>query len=176
MTGPGAALAQAARYDRRVSEPARLLCDALGGLARWLRAVGHAAWFDPFIDDAAIVARASRTGEVVLTSDAPLLERRAFTQGEVRGLFVPRHEPVEEQLVFVMRTLGLAVLDPRCMACGGELVLQDKAAVREEVPPVSWANHERFYRCAGCGRLFWHGTHWSRIEAKRRRFAERLAK
>lgn len=160
-----------------MTEPERLLCDAmLGGLARWLRAVGHAAWFDPFIEDAAIVDRASRTGEVVLTSDAPLLQRRAFTQGTVRSVFVPRHAPVEEQLVFVMQSLGLAVLEPRCMACGGALAQAQKDAVRGEVPPISWARHDLFYRCAGCGRLFWHGTHWSRIERKRRRIAERLAK
>ncbi len=159
-----------------MGNPERLLCDAmLGGLARWLRAAGHAAWFDPYIADAALVARASETGEVVLTSDARLLERRVFKNGTLRSVFVPRHAPVREQLVFVMRALALGVLDPRCMGCGGALAPVDKGAVVDEVPPLALAHHDRFYRCDGCGRLLWYGTHWTRIEEERRRVADKLS-
>lgn len=138
-----------------------LLCDAmLGGLARWLRALGHRAAFEPFIADADLVRRAAAKGEIILSSDAPLFERRAF-RGPVRGLFVPRHAPIEEQLAFVMRKLALPVLPPRCMACGGALAAVVRAMVADRIPRELPA--QRFSQCANCARVFWHGTHWARI-------------
>lgn len=146
----------------------RFECDAmLGGLSRWLRAMGYEAAFEYGIDDGVLVSRAARDGSVVLSSDAPLFERRLLRSGAVRGLFVPRHAPVDEQLVFVMRHFTLAVRAPRCMRCGGALEEAAREAVRDEAPPRAWARCDRFWRCAACGQLFWHGTHWTRIARAR---------
>lgn len=139
----------------------------LGGLAKWLRAVGHHAAFLPEIDDAEVVRRIGRTGEILLTSDAPLLERRAFTRGDHRGLFVPRHAKIDDQLKFVMTELGLPILPPRCMACGGALHAVSREQVTEDVPPRSLRAFDVFYRCEDCRQVFWHGRHWDRIVEKR---------
>src|SRR4051794_19413969 len=101
-------------------EEVRFLCDAmLGGVARWLRAVGYDAAFEPNIEDGALVALGMQEALIVLSSDAPLFERRLLKSGRVRGLFVTRHAPVPEQVAFVLRHFELTVRDPRCMACGG---------------------------------------------------------
>jgi hypothetical protein len=155
----------------------RFCCDAmLGGLARWLRALGYEAAFEHGIDDAALVGRAATTGAILLSSDRPLFERRAVRAGAVRALFVPRHAPVIEQATFVLRAFELEVRAPRCMRCGGALVEVARDAVRAEVPPKSLGAYETFYRCAACGGVFWHGTHWTRIEATRAEIARRLAR
>lgn len=154
---------------------ARLLCDSmLGGLARWLRAAGHDAAFEPRIDDGALVARAASSGETLLSSDAPLFERRIVASGAVRALFVPRHAPPEDQATFVLRTLGLAVLPPRCMACGGELTEATREEVAPDVPARSLAAFSSFFRCGRCRRVFWYGAHWRRIETRREAFREAL--
>jgi uncharacterized protein with PIN domain len=146
----------------------RFVCDAmLGGLSRWLRAVGYEAAFDARIDDGDLVARAAREGAAVLSSDAPLFERKLLRSGLVRGLFVPRHAPIDDQLVFVMRHFRLEVRDARCMRCGGALAEAPRDAVRDEAPPRAWERCDRFWRCEGCSGLFWHGTHWTRIAAAR---------
>lgn len=154
----------------------RFLCDAmLGGLSRWLRAMGYEAAFAPGIDDGELVRRAAREGAIVLSSDAPLFERKALRDGPVRGLFVPRHAPVREQLVFVMRAFALEVRAPRCMGCGGALAAVARDAVRAEVPPRALAAYDAFWRCGACAKVFWHGTHWESIarlrEAARRAVA-----
>jgi hypothetical protein len=57
-----------------------------------------------------------------------------------------------------VRGPGLPLHGPRCVACGGEL-----AELTEEegrVPPQRLAFHDRFWECIGCGKAFWHRTHW----------------
>ena len=88
----------------------RFLCDAiLGGLAKWLRAAGHDAYFareGTDISDAHLVRVAIVEGRVLLTSDRGFLERKPVRDGEVELLLLP-HMPVEEQLRLVSETFGL---------------------------------------------------------------------
>jgi uncharacterized protein with PIN domain len=146
--------------------PPLFLCDAmLGGLARWLRAAGYDAEFDPRVDDGDLVRRAAAGGQVALSSDGGIFERNVVRNGSVRALYVPRGLDKLGQLRFVLRALDLPVCDPRCMACGGALAEVDKAAVRGEAPPRTFACVTRFWRCTRCGKLLWKGTHWARIDA-----------
>ena len=140
------------------------LCDAmLGGLARWLRAAGYDARFEYGIDDRQLIRRAKETGGMVLSSDGPLFERNVIKSGEVRALYVPQQLSRTEQFRFVRHALTLPILPARCMACGGDLVEVPKHTVAGEAPPLAYRNCERFWRCARCGKLFWKGTHWTRI-------------
>jgi hypothetical protein len=147
----------------------RFGCDnSLGGLARWLRAAGYEArWLrDLRSDDLLRAARAA--GEVLVTSDRHLFERRAVALGEVRAVHVPSERDTAGQLARVLRGLGLPLLEPRCMPCGGELRAVARDAVRERIPPRTALWRDEYWACARCGRLFWKGTHWERIEARLR--------
>jgi uncharacterized protein with PIN domain len=153
----------------------RFYCDAmLGGLARWLRALGYQAEWEHGIEDAVLVERSLALGAVLLSSDRPLFERKPVKAGEVKALFVPRHAPVFDQLVFVLRTLHLSVRDLRCMVCGGDLVSVPRESVADEVPPAAYRACSDYWRCVSCQKLYWRGTHWARIEATRVRVAECL--
>jgi hypothetical protein len=55
------------------------------------------------------------------------------------------------------------------MACGGTLVPTPKDVVRPRIPPRTALWKDEYFVCAGCGQLFWRGTHWERIEATLRR-------
>ncbi len=135
----------------------------LGGLSRWLRAAGYDAKFEYGIDDGVLVRTAAEHGRVVLTSDGGIFERNIVKRGIVRAIFVPRTTPPVEQLAVVLHKLDLPVGEPRCMACGGELVEVPKHAVRETAPPRSFAAFDRFWKCSRCEKLFWRGTHWTHI-------------
>ncbi len=143
----------------------RFLCDEmLGGLARWLRAAGYDAALARGIDDGALIARAAREGLVILSSDGGIFERTIVKTGTVPALQVPRGMAPVDQLTFVLARFGLAMREPRCMACGGALDEVAKHTVASEAPPCSFAAFERFWRCARCTRLYWRGSHWERIE------------
>ena len=141
-----------------------LACDSmLGGLARWLRAAGHDASWHEGIDDGELVRLCRDQGRTVLSSDDDIFGFALVRDGVVPSLFVPRGRPVHEQLAFVLRELKLPRLEPRCMACGGELAEVPRDEARERVPPRSFAWVEQFFACRDCGQMFWHGSHWQRI-------------
>jgi uncharacterized protein len=153
--------------------PPCFFCDAmLGGAARWLRAAGYDARFEYGIEDRELIRRAAQGGGTLLSSDGPMFQRNVIRRGEVRALYVPGQLSAAEQLRFVLRTLGLPLREPRCMACGGELREVSKHEVACEAPPLAYRNCERFWRCARCEKLFWRGTHWHRIGRLLREVAE----
>jgi len=39
-----------------------------------------------------------------------------------------------------------------------------KDEVAALVPPVVARLYDEFSRCAGCGKVFWQGSHWAKME------------
>jgi len=147
----------------------KFLCDAmLGGLAKWLRAAGYDAYYaseGTDVSDAHLVRVAIEEGRVLLTSDRGFLERKPVRDGEVELLLVP-HVSVEEQLRLVSETYGLGRRPSRCMGCNGELEAVRVDNVVGKIPSGAARSQESFFRCQGCGRIFWYGSHWTRIGAR----------
>ncbi len=155
--------------SRGLARPQHFLvyCDAgLGGLARWLRAIGCEALWKQDITDADLVREARSLNAILITTDSLLLERRPITHGELRAIWVPPTLTVRQQLRLVQAELDLADgdTDSRCMHCGGELVEVDKGAVKERIPPRTYRWLNEFWECSSCHQLFWNGTHWRRIQ------------
>lgn len=148
--------------------PPRFLCDhSLGGLARWLRAAGYEADVSADAGDA-LVREARAQGAVLLATDARLWDRRLVRDGTVEAIWLPSGLEAVRQLGMVLRDLGLALREPRCMACGGALRPVEKAAVAERIPPRTARWKDDYFVCERCGQLFWQGTHWERIESRLR--------
>lgn len=144
--------------------PKKYLCDAgLGGLARWIRAAGYESHWEPGLDDAALIRRADQTGATLITTDTMMMERGVLRDNLVPAICVPPSLACAEQLVIIFRELGLALRDPRCMACGGELSLTPKSAVIDRIPARTALWLDEYFTCTECHRLFWRGTHWRRI-------------
>jgi uncharacterized protein with PIN domain len=98
-----------------------------------------------------------------------LLDRRPIVRGEIRALWVPPTLNILEQLRYVCAELNLPQTDSpesRCMRCGGELVEIKKEAARDRIPPRTYKWLDEFYECTACRQLFWHGTHWQRIQSE----------
>ncbi len=160
--GPGVVAAWRRQLD---PDHVRFLCDAgLGGLARWLRAAGHEAEWHPDVSDDELVRRGLETGAIVLTTDSHILKRGVVRRGEVKALWVPPSLTKAEQLRYVLRELRLPVRDTRCMDCGGPLEQVDKEQVKDQIPPRTYRWLDDYYRCTKCGKLYWEGTHWERIQ------------
>jgi len=158
----------AARRPVRKSDSApsavRFLCDGgLGGLARWLRAAGYEADWQPYIADDELLRQARTISATVLTTDCMLMERRLLRDGIIPSFWLPPTLSIAEQLALVFREFNLTLRGPRCMSCGGELHPGDKEALRERIPPRTYRWRDDYFVCARCDKLFWHGTHWRRI-------------
>lgn len=158
---------QAAGIGR--SAPVEFVCDAgLGGLARWLRAAGYEAHWWANVDDDELLGAARRIPATLLTTDSLLMQRGVLRDGFIPALWVPPSLRKHEQLQLVLRELQLPVREPRCMSCGGELRAVDKEVMRDRIPPKTYRWRDEYYLCTSCDKLFWHGTHWEKIEKQLR--------
>jgi uncharacterized protein with PIN domain len=159
-------LATSKPFQQSASQPAPalFLCDAgLGGLARWLRAAGYEAAWQPDIADDELLRQARQVGATVLTTDGMLMERRLLRDRIIPAFWLPPTLRIPEQLALVFREFGLTLRGPRCMSCGGELRRGSKEALHERIPPRTYRWLNEFFVCSRCNKLFWHGTHWQRI-------------
>jgi hypothetical protein len=148
----------------------RFVADAhLGGLARYLRLLGFDTRFENDPGDDALAEISATEHRILLSRDLGLLARRRVTH----GLWVPETRP-REQLAWLVDRLDLYRLFrpfTRCMPCNGALEAVTREQVRDLVPARVLAAFERFWRCRGCGRIYWRGSHYERLVA----FVERLA-
>jgi uncharacterized protein with PIN domain/sulfur carrier protein ThiS len=141
----------------------RFVADAhLGGLAHLLRMSGFDTLYDNAFHDAQIAAIAASEDRIVLTRDRELLKRRDVTHGcYVRTL------KSAQQLREIFARLDLARSArpfTLCLHCNAPLRAIDKALVAERLPPMVRERYERFSTCDRCGRVFWEGSHWRRMQ------------
>jgi len=140
------------------------LADAhLGGLARFLRMLGFDTLHENAFGDAEIRRLASQERRVVLTRDRELLKCRDI----IAGCYVHERKP-EAQLAEVAARYGLAERArpfTRCLRCNLPLERVERDAVLARLPESVARTHREFYRCAGCDRVYWPGSHYERMRA-----------
>ena len=137
----------------------------LGALARWLRALDLDVAYDPSLDDPALVDFSVAEGRTILTRDRRLTERRL-----ARNHILIRSDDVTEQVRQVLETLGVSP-DPgrffaRCLRCNDPLVDIDPEEARARVPPWVARTQQEYRICPQCGRIYWPGTHASRMRER----------
>ncbi len=133
----------------------------LGSLAKRLRWLGYDAVYWRDGSDEALMAWAHTEGRLIVTRDHALARRRG-----VDALLV-ESESLAEQLVEVRAALPIPPQPfTRCGECNGLLEVLDRDAARTLVPPYVWQTQAVFWRCPGCGRVYWKGTHWPRLMAE----------
>ena len=140
--------------------PVRFVADAhLVRLAAFLRLCG----FDTLVDDddAEVAGIGARDARVVLTRDVGLLKRAVIRY----GYWVRRTDP-ERQLAEVLARFGLVDrMQPftRCLACNTLLVPADADRVADRLPARTRENFQQFHECPGCARVYWPGSHYTRL-------------
>jgi hypothetical protein len=153
--------------------PPRFVADCmLGRLAKWLRAFGFDAAYDPFADDRAVVEQARERGAVLLTRDT-----RIHAPG-VRLLFI-NDDHVEDQLRQLVGKLPLDLSQAqpmtRCTVCNQPLAPATRGEVWDRVPPFVYLTQVEFAVCPGCSRVYWEGTHVARMRARLSELAQSAA-
>jgi hypothetical protein len=146
--------------------PPKLFADAmLGALARWLRALDLDVAYDPSLDDPERVELSFAEGRTILTRDRRLTERR-----RARNHILIQSDDVAAQVRQVLETLGVTPdrgrLFGRCLRCNEPLMAVDPEVARATVPPWVARTQEEFRRCPKCGRIYWPGTHASRMRER----------
>lgn len=141
----------------------KFVCDhMLGTLAKWLRMLGYDTLFSPPIDDDELLETAWREKGILLTRD-----KNIGTFKDVVILTI-RSDALDEQLGEVIDAFDLKITDPmsRCSLCNTPIEEVEKEECRDKVPPGVFENQERFWLCPNCGKYYWAGSHWDKINEK----------
>lgn len=158
---------------RPLREP-RFVADVhLGKLARHLRMAGFDTLFDTTWDDDRIVAASLAERRTILTRDKAMLRRSEVE----RGYFV-RAVASEAQLAEVLHALQLeSLLAPftRCRECNALLGEARPEAVEAYVPARIRALYTHYKACPRCGRVYWEGSHFLRMQSMLARAREAAA-
>lgn len=138
----------------------------LGKLARNLRLLGFDVKYSNDLDDDKIVEISNSESRIILTFDRQMLMRNAVQ----RGLVVRSRDPFS-QVVEVLNRMDLwdaIETFSRCTVCNGKIYeiagREQYEKAFEELPPRvrSWC--DEIYRCDGCGRTYWKGSHYGNME------------
>jgi len=154
-----AATPPAAARDVR---PPRFAVDAmLGRLARWLRVLGIDATWTADVADADLVRQALDEERWLLTRDRALAEEWSVP----RIHLVASGRPLEQlrEILDAFRLRGDVRLFARCSRCNAPIEPLPLERAAPHVPTRVLARNERFWRCPGCGRIYWEGTHVDRM-------------
>ena len=140
----------------------RFIADAhLGRLARYLRFLGYDTLYRNAWSDRELVAIAVAQQRILLTRDRAALMHRALTH----GCYLRDDDPLA-QLAALAQRLHLAAEDmraSRCMMCNEPLQAVEKGEIADRLLPATRAQHDHFWRCQACERVYWRGSHWQRL-------------
>lgn len=146
----------------------------LGGLARNLRLLGLDSSYQPQAEDYRLLRIMTAEHRALLTRD-----RRLLMHSIVQDGFCPRSDDPEIQTTEVLRRFALTASSgtiapfTRCLECNAPLQTTRKQDVSDrlaaEPRTLKYYNHYRV--CAGCGRIYWPGSHFSKLAQRVARLA-----
>jgi hypothetical protein len=148
--------------------PPRFVVDTmLGRLARWLRAMGYDTLYPGQVKDRRLLQLAAAEKRILVTRDR-MLARLA----EPLSCLI-RTETLDEQIVEAVRRLALSPSHAewlsRCLECNARLEPRDRESLGASVPAHVFATHTEFWVCAGCGKIYWPGSHAAQMLERLRR-------
>ena len=130
----------------------------VGRLAAYLRLAGFDTLYRNDWDDAELVEAALRDRRIILTRDRGLLMRSSVTHGYLVRDTRPRRQLAEVLDRFDL--WGSVDLLSRCSVCNSLVIPVAKEDVQEALLPGTRRHYQDFWRCGGCGRIYWKGAHY----------------
>ncbi len=144
------------------SEPRFVLDVHLGRLAARLRMLGLDTLYRNDYADEELAQISSTEQRILLTRDRGVLKRSIVTYG-----YYVRETNPEQQLIEVVRRFNLTrFVRPfhRCLHCNGLLEPVDKETILDQLEPRTRQYFHEFHRCTNCGKIYWKGSHYDRMQ------------
>ena len=143
----------------------------LGKLTRDLRLQGFDVTYGTDASDS-LLAASCADDRALLTRDRRLLMHKIVRHG-----YCPRSHDPDEQIIEVIRRFDLAdFVAPyrRCLQCNGLLLKVSKAEVFDQLEPLTKIYYEDFRRCSQCGKIYWPGSHFGKLETRLENIRDQL--
>jgi uncharacterized protein with PIN domain len=143
-----------------------ILDGMLGSLSRWLRLLGCSVKYCKRSSDHELLELVSGADHILLTRDLALF-RRAKSKG-LRVFFIEGRTIPEMLANFSHNfkiSLVINLMTSRCSICNAHIEPIKKTAIVDRVPEGTLKHYDAFWRCTGCSKVYWQGSHWKNIKA-----------
>jgi uncharacterized protein with PIN domain len=150
--------------------PKFVLDTHLGKLAKYLRLLGFDTLYGNYYTDGEIVKISIKQHRIILTRDIGILKYRIVTHG-----YWIRSQDSRKQLLEVIKRFQLQPqIKPfrRCIKCNGYIKKTSVEIAAPELLPLTRKSFREFYKCSGCGNIYWKGSHYEKMK----RFIESMGK
>ncbi len=143
-------------------EPPRYILDVhLGRLCAYLRLLGIDTLYSKTYSDEQIITLAVEQQRIILTRDIGILKNRKAVMGYFVRTTKPKYQLIEVATHFNLKQHFSPF--SRCSICNEAVETVSKAAVKDLVPKTTFKIYSEFYKCKGCGKIYWEGPHFVRI-------------
>jgi uncharacterized protein len=137
----------------------------LGSLAIKLRILGYDTLYDKASSDSELIAVAKNSDRILLTSDLDLFLRTS--RKGLRSVLVCEQSD-KDRLVSVLAKSGVKKLptspESRCSVCNGVLEVSETKT-----------HATATMICSSCGKIYWKGGHWKKLDALFREVRQSLS-
>lgn len=143
-------------------EPIFVLDVHLGRLAKYMRMLGFDVIYKNNYNDDNMVKISLDEKRTIITKDKEILKRNTVTHG-----YWIRNENPEEQLKEVIGRFHLINQIKefsRCLECNSPLNKVEKGNIINQVPSKVKEWHNEFYKCPGCNKIYWRGSHYEKMK------------
>ena len=127
--------------------------------------LGHDVHYYRSTDDKELNELAKSEKRILLTRDLKLYQQ-AVTQG-VEAILVEATDEAEKLADLANRfnfKLEIDLSTSRCPKCNTTIKAVSKEMVIHQIPEATSTYYNDFWKCPGCGQLYWQGAHWKMIE------------
>jgi uncharacterized protein with PIN domain len=143
----------------------------LGSVARKLRIFGFDTLYIKDIHDDDVLKIGITHNRVILTCDKQLFKRMIKTGAH--GALLQGYDDFED-IVHALAKYGISslsfdTLNSRCSTCNGLLTKKKPIDVKKYVPHNVTKWHKEFFICVDCDKIYWEGSHLTRIRALARK-------
>lgn len=134
----------------------------LGRLAAYLRLLGFDTLYRNDYDDPTLARISVDAHRILLTRDRRLLMHKQITH----GYYVRARQPHAQLLEILARFDLFGTRRPftRCLHCNGLVHPVTKAQIDHHLLPRTRAFYEEFWQCGDCGKVYWKGSHYQRMQ------------
>ncbi len=123
-----------------------------------LRLLGYDAAIYASISFDNMIRLANKERRIILTrSHKQASSSQKFSRIHIKS--ESRKEQITEIIDFI--TMNKNLLFTRCLKCNRSLNSLNKEKIKDLVPSYIYETHNEFKICRKCGKVFWHGTHYT---------------
>lgn len=142
----------------------KFLCDQmLGTLAKWLRIYGFDTFYASLsISDEELLQISKNEKRILITRDKELSYR--CKREKINCIKIDSTDLVK-QLSIVLNDLKIQKekILSRCIVCNSEIFKINKTDIKNKIPTKVFQNHEKFWFCKKCDKIYWKGSHFENM-------------